>query len=171
NKYMRSVTAFPSTLYGLYDGNSDNLHFGGGLNLRGYVGRDLLVFDKVENKFVEMYSANSGGSVNIEVGFDKYFNVQAPKIKEYIGFNTYLFTDLGMIGNVQLKKGGNTVFSLPLYDAGLGAALTFKKFWVLQNIKPLTIRVDFPFLLSEPDARDNGKHWAGRWVIGINRAF
>lgn len=34
-------------------------------------------------------------------------------------------------------------------DAGIGAALTIKKFGVLQTANPLTIRFDVPFFLIE----------------------
>jgi hypothetical protein len=171
NKYMRSVFLFPQSMYTGYDQNSDHLQFGGGLNLRGYVGRDMPFNDKANGKVIDLYRGNSGISANLEVGFDKYLPKVKGKINEYLGMNTYLFGDFGMLGQVQLRKDGVTNFSYPIYDAGAGAALTIKKFWVFQNIKPLVLRLDMPFLLSEPSSNDKGANWAPRWVFGVNRAF
>jgi hypothetical protein len=51
----------------------------------------------------------------------------------------------------------------------VGAALTIKKWWFLQDVKPLTIRFDIPFFLSSSPAGTKNVEW--RWLIGISRAF
>ncbi len=55
-------------------------------------------------------------------------------------------------------------------DAGVGAALTIKKFGVLQTVNPLTIRFDVPFFLNRIPAADKD-YIQYRFVIGVSRAF
>ena len=49
-----------------------------------------------------------------------------------------------------------------------GAAI--KKWWVLQNVKPLTLRFDVPFFVSNTPYNDPA-HFKFRWVVGISRTF
>lgn len=171
NKYMRSVTFFPEELYKGYDGALDHLQFGGGLNLRGYSGRSLIVFNTRENNYQPLYKGNSGLAFNTELEFNQLFKIRAPKLGQYVQMNTYFFGDMGSIGNIEIKTNSNAFFSNLLADAGLGASLTIKKFWVLQQIKPLTIRFDMPFFVNTPGIDDGNNYWKFRWVLGINRAF
>jgi hypothetical protein len=55
-------------------------------------------------------------------------------------------------------------------DAGLGLALTIKKFGVLQTVNPLTIRFDMPFFLNSIPPTDKS-YVMYRFVIGVSRAF
>jgi aminopeptidase N len=55
-------------------------------------------------------------------------------------------------------------------DAGLGFALTAKKFVWFDKAKPLTIRFDMPFLVNRPSFV-NQDYAAFRYVVGINRSF
>jgi hypothetical protein len=171
NKYMRSVFLFPQSMYEGMDDNSDHLQYGGGLNVRGFVGRNMQVYDTTSGRNIFFSNGNSGLSANFELGFDRFFKPAPSKIRDVIDLKTYAFGDVAIIGDVTMQRGGVTRFSAPMYNAGLGTAITIKKFWVLNNIKPLTLRFDFPLLLSSPDARDGGQYWAPRWVMGINRAF
>jgi len=67
-------------------------------------------------------------------------------------------------------KGNKEVVAPIRMDAGIGVALTIKKFWVLEEIKPLTIRFDMPLLLSHiPNPETD--FFQFRWVLGVNRAF
>jgi aminopeptidase N len=55
-------------------------------------------------------------------------------------------------------------------DAGIGTALTIKKFGPFEKIQPITIRFDMPlFLNSPPFAKPDYVSW--RWVLGVSRAF
>ena len=171
NKYMRSVTFFPEDMYKGYDGINDHLQYGGGLNLRGYVGRDLLIFNTNENVFQSFYKGNSGLSFNSELEFNQLFKIKAPKISQIFQLNTYLFFDIGTIGNVFFKANSKAYFTNVLADAGAGASLTIKKFWVFQSVKPLTIRFDMPLYLNTPAIDEQNQNWKFRWVLGINRAF
>jgi hypothetical protein len=55
-------------------------------------------------------------------------------------------------------------------DAGIGAALTIKKFGPLEKVSPFVIRCDFPFFISStPYAKP--QQFAFRWVLGVSRAF
>ena len=66
---------------------------------------------------------------------------------------------LGKIQNSKLRA-----------DAGLGLALTIKRWGALQNTQPFTIRCDFPLYLSDvPFAEKN--NFMFRWMIGVSRAF
>jgi hypothetical protein len=58
----------------------------------------------------------------------------------------------------------------PRADAGIGAALTIKKWGPLVDIKPLTIRFDMPLVLSALPAGE-GEYTAFRYVVGIGRSF
>lgn len=168
---MRSVTFFPEDMYKGYDGISDHLQYGGGLNLRGYVGRDLLIFNTNENVFQSFYKGNSGLSFNSELEFNQLFKIKAPKISQIFQLNTYLFFDIGTIGNVFFKTNSKAYFTNVLADAGVGTSLTIKKFWVFQSVKPLTIRFDMPLFLNTPAIDEQNQNWKFRWVLGINRAF
>ena len=79
-----------------------------------------------------------------------------------------MFGDAGMMEFRNSKN--EKEWSKLRMDAGAGVSFTLKKFWVLQQIKPFTIRFDVPFYLSDiPNSEQ--KNVAFRWLIGIQRAF
>jgi hypothetical protein len=59
---------------------------------------------------------------------------------------------------------------MPRADAGVGTAITIKKFGPLQDIRPLTLRFDMPLVLSNiPDGKIG--YFAFQYVVGIGRSF
>ena len=54
-------------------------------------------------------------------------------------------------------------------DAGIGTALTIRRWGNRNAIKPFTIRFDMPFFLNRPPAGQD--FLAFRWLIGIGRSF
>ena len=169
NKYTRSAAFFPTSWDGF---GSDVNHFqaGGGLNLRGYAGYLMPQYDwygGVRNT----YKGTSGYAENVEIEFQDLFRfvkTAMPKVSSVIALETYLFGDIGAINfNLQTEKLAMSDFRA---DAGVGAALTIKRFPPLQTVKPLTIRFDVPlFLNSTPYTNSN--YVQMRFVVGINRAF
>jgi hypothetical protein len=55
-------------------------------------------------------------------------------------------------------------------DAGLGLALTVKRFWKLEKVKPLVIRADFPLVVNRIPATES-QYVGFRWLLGIERSF
>lgn len=166
NKYMRAAGFFPQQWSG-YGADVNHMHYGGGLNLRGYSGYAIQERDKY-GVVVPAYKGQSGFSVNGELDFNRIVPVKNQKLKETVALNTYLFGDLGAIA--YQNSHGEQELSALRFDGGVGAALTIKKWGFLQNIKPLTFRFDVPFFISSTPAADS-RYVKFRWVIGINRAF
>lgn len=165
NKYVRSRAFVPEDWQG-YNTEINHFHHGGGLNLRGYSG--YLAPVKTDSGIAFTYKGTAGAAANVEMDFERLVNFHPGKISEYLHLNTYLFGDAGIINTNALKE------SLKLadvrMDAGVGIALTIKKFAFLETVAPLTIRFDMPLYLShapyeQPDNFDF------RWVVGVNRAF
>lgn len=165
NKYTRSQGAFSPEWAG-HGASTNYFHAGGGLNLRGYAGYLAPEFD---NNDIQRYTykGTSGASVNAELEFDRLFKVK-PILKGMFKVNTYLFGDAGIINyNYPDEKLAFPGFRA---DAGVGTALTIKRWGPLQTVNPLTIRFDVPLFLSRPPATDTD-FVQFRWIIGINRAF
>jgi len=165
NKFVRSTGFVPNSplAFGSVPGN---FHYGGGLNLRGYSGYwapDADAFSLV----VPTYRGTSGVAANFEFEFDRLLKFRPPILKKVLKINTYAFYDAGIIN----YNSPNEIpeFAKIRMDAGLGAAITVKKWWYFENIKPLTIRFDAPLFLNHPSADEN--YFDFRWVIAINRAF
>jgi len=166
NKYTRAV-GFVKDEWLEYGNDVNHFQAGGGLNLRGYAGY-LVPEPGKENSLNYVYKGHSGAAVNAELEFNKLFYDAADKFSDYIGWSTYLFGDAGFISSNLIYE--NLTFAKLRADAGVGVALTIKKFGPLEKIKPLTIRFDMPlFLSSLPYVED--KYLKFRWVIGVNRAF
>ncbi|TAL58121.1 MAG: M1 family peptidase [Bacteroidetes bacterium] len=174
NKFVRSAAFFPSDWMG-YGANTNSFQMGGGLNLRGYAG--YLVPEETENGSVRfVYRGNSGAAINSELEFDQLFrfiritdqNGIIKWAKKTFKLNTYLFGDIGVIN----YNAATEDFKLADFraDAGLGAALTIKKWGDLQTVHPLTIRFDMPFFLNRIPATEN-EYVKFRWLVGISRAF
>jgi aminopeptidase N len=166
NKYTRAKAFFPQEWLG-YDVVTNHFHYGGGLNLRGYSGYYVVEKDKAGNA-VKAYQGTGGASINVELEFDNIINWRPKKISEKIGFDAYLFADAGTI---QYRNSvGKMQNSKLRADAGLGLALTIKRWGALQNTQPFVIRCDFPLYLSDvPFAEQN--NFKFRWMIGVSRAF
>ena len=155
NKFTKAPGIFPSSWEG-YGNSTNHFHAGGGLNLRGYAGYVL------NQKSGYAFKGNSGTSANIEIEFQKLLDRRLNKSHK-MKLSTYLFYDIGLIKyeTTTQQKAVSKIMS----DAGLGAALKINFGYFA--IKPLTIRVDLPFYLS--DAPEN--NFDMRFIVGINRAF
>lgn len=165
NKFVRSSGIFPSDWATLRE-TSNHLQYGGGLNLRGYVG--YLAPEEVDGEVVLAFAGNSGASINAELEFDEIFGLRPWWTRNWLDIDLYLFGDLGFISTNQ--PGEQLAFAKPRADAGLGASLTIKQWGFLEKVKPLTIRFDMPLFLNRTPALDPNP-WAFRWMLGISRAF
>ncbi len=168
NKYLRSRAFVPADWLGY--GNTIN-HFqqGGGLNLRGYAGYLVAQENNGDGNVYTVYKGNSGAAINAELEFDRLVKFAPKFLRNTFKLDTYLFGDAGVIG---YKRTDNTnAVSALRADAGIGAALTIKRFLnVLEKTKPLTLRFDVPFFINRsPSAEPD--YIKFRWVVGINRAF
>jgi aminopeptidase N len=169
NKYTRSVAFFP-TDWATFGNDVNHFQAGGGLDLRGYAGYLMPTYDWYRN-VNNTYKGTSGYAENVEVEFQELFGFigrAVPKVSSVIGMSTYLFGDIGGI-NFN-KTGQQLAFGDFRADAGVGAALTIKRFPPLQLVKPLTIRFDMPLFLNSTPAA-NPDYIQMRWIVGINRAF
>lgn len=169
NKYTRSIGLFP-TEWGGYGNDINHFHAGGGLNLRGYAGYLAPQLDWYQD-IRTTYKGTTGYAFNMEVEFHELFRFigrAMPRVNSVIGLQTYAFGDVGSI-NFNYTNESLAMSDLRM-DAGLGCALTIKRFPPLQTCKPLTIRFDVPLFINKaPYASPDNV--AFRWVIGINRAF
>ena len=170
NKYTRSVGFIPGDWSG-YGDNINHFHHSGGMNLRGYAGYLLPVnnqYDLQESGFI----VPSGASVTVELAFDRLLNIRKPKIKETFSFDSYLFTDAGLlaIGNLKQYNTSDIVDNLFRMDAGFGATLTINKWWGIQKVEPLTIKADFPVFVNATPFLE-ASNFAFRWLIGVSKTF
>lgn len=167
SKYYRARGFVPQTFANKYDTDMNHLHFGGGLNMRGYAGYLLVEKDKYGTAGAA-YKGSSGFAINAEIDFNRIVKVKNQKLKSIFDLDTYLFADMGAISYKNSR--GEQQLSQIRFDAGAGLALTIKKWGVLQGIKPLTLRFDVPFFISHTPYVSQ-QHFAFRWVVGISRAF
>ncbi|MFN8298046.1 MAG: M1 family metallopeptidase [Chitinophagales bacterium] len=167
SKYYRAAGFVPESWAYRYRDDIGNLHFAGGMNMRGYAGYLLAEKDK-NGIIVPAYKGPSGFAINAEVDFNRIVKVKKQKLKDAVALNTYLFGDAGAIG--YNNSSNQQQLSQFRFDAGAGLAFTIKKWGLLQNIKPLTFRFDVPFFVSHAPYV-NQKHFAFRWVVGISRTF
>nr|MBP6625514.1 M1 family metallopeptidase [Chitinophagaceae bacterium] len=175
NKFTRSVGVMPSTWGNFSQQNFNHLHGGGGLNLRGYTGYYAIEQDAQGNKYVN-YKGLSGAAINAEIEFDRLVTFKPKYLKNYLHLDLYAFGDAGVISRSKFDITNLTQivptngFSKLRMDAGLGAALTIKKFGLFETIPPFTIRFDIPFFVNTPPA-SKPEYIDFRWVLGISRAF
>jgi hypothetical protein len=167
SKYYRAAGFVPASMAYTYRDNMNHLHFGGGLNMRGYAGY-LLAEKDVNGIVLPAYKGASGFAVNVEMDFNRIVKVKNAKLKSIFDLNTYLFADAGAIAysNTLNKQQLSQIRA----DAGAGVALTIKRWGPLQNIKPLTLRFDVPFFITHAPFA-NQKHFDFRWVVAVSRAF
>ncbi len=163
NKYTRSMGIFQPFSF---NDKTNNFCYGGGLNLRGYMGYLLPQVNDGNYRF--NYKGTSGVAYNMEIDFGKCFGFVEKLTKQAISFNPYLFGDAGIIQtNYNYEP---IAFSDIMADAGVGTAITVNKWWKLVNFKPLTIRADFPLFINRlPYAEKD--YFQFRWMIGVSRAF
>ncbi|MFQ3576906.1 MAG: M1 family aminopeptidase, partial [Cytophagales bacterium] len=150
NKYYRAMGIAE------YDINYQGgiYHFSGGLNVRGF-----------DNGLNLSGSGLSGMATNIELEFDKIFNVRARKWSSPFHFDFYGFADIGSLA--WQPSGTEIVGMLPaVASTGLGSVLTinFRPY----NIKPLKIRTDFPLLVSHSSS---GNIWQPMFLLGFDKLF
>lgn len=168
NKYLRSAGFYPNSWVGSYQAYTNHMHYGGGLNLRGYSGFYNFISDKTLTNYDFAYKGNSGAAVNLEIGFDRMIKwKKVPKFLKPFDLDVYGFVDIGLM--TYTDANGIERSLKPRSDAGFGTALTIKKFGPLRGVKPLVIRFDVPFYVSHSSTFDNNFEF--RWVLGINRAF
>lgn len=174
SKWVRSQGVAPRSMSGYSTTDFSHIHQGGGLNLRGYTG--YYAVDQNGNNLFINYKGLSGAAINLEVDFDNYLRIRPKYIRDYIHFDTYLFADAGVISRGSLNPNNinelNTTkdWSKVRMDAGIGTALTLKRFGIFDKIPPFTIRFDVPFFLSSPPyAQPDFIDF--RYVIGVSRAF
>lgn len=169
SKYTRSIGLFP-TDWGGFGPDVNHFQDGGGLNLRGYAGYLMPQYDWYGD-IRRTYKGTTGYAFNAEMEFQELFRFigrKMPRVNRVIGLTTYLFGDIGAINFNQ--PGESLAMSDFRADAGVGTALTIKRFPPLQLVKPLTIRFDMPlFLNSAPYSSPDNFQF--RWVVGISRAF
>jgi len=171
NKFMRSVTAFPDLFTRGKNlpspQNFSHLHQGGGVNLRGYSFRNS-VGSGAETYYIS--NQNSGLSINAQLNFEQLSPFKFRKLNRTIGLNTYLFGDVGSLTNFQLAA-FELIKSPIISDAGIGAALTWKKPTKYLGLGPMTFRLDMPLYLSHAATEDQGDQWRFRWLVGVEQAF
>ncbi|MBL4656511.1 MAG: hypothetical protein JKX73_00815 [Flavobacteriales bacterium] len=165
NKYTRS--AFSTDDRWLkYGSTTRHFQSGGGLNLRGYSGYYISQENAKDSLDIRLvYRGTSGLAFNVEMEFQKIFGVKASKS---VDFASYLFADMGVINYNSSAE--SLAFADLRADAGLGLAVTIKKWGVIEEVDPLVIRFDMPFFLNRTPSTDPD-FIQFRWILGINRAF
>jgi len=169
SKYTRSAGLMPAE-WGGYGADINHFHAGGGLGLRGYAGYQLPNIDWYGN-VRDTYKGTTGYAFNAEVEFQELFRFigrKLPRISSVVGLTTYAFGDIGAINFNTPEE--PLAMGLIRMDAGLGCALTIKRFPPLQTCRPLTIRFDVPLFLNRAPY-NTPENIAFRWVVGISRAF
>lgn len=165
SKYTRSRGIVPTDWVG-YGVDYNHFHAGGGLNLRGYSNYVVPVPDGAG--LDSLNNGYSGAAVNAEIDFDRLVNFRPRFTRNWLKLDAYLFGDIGILYNRYAKGSFNN--SGFRSDAGVGTAWTIKRFGVLNQINPLTIRFDVPVVVSHAPFVNN-EHVRFRWVVGISRAF
>jgi len=168
SKYTRSLGFFDPE-WSTIGATTNYNHFGGGLNLRGYSGY-LAPQMQTDGIIVNTYKGQTGVALNAELEFDGIFKIKKQNwLTRTFKLTTYFFGDIGIIN---YSKPGEKVLKMADFraDAGIGTALTIKKFGVLQTVEPITIRFDMPLFLNRTPAA-YPDYVQFRFIIGISRAF
>ncbi len=157
NKYTRAAG-----LFYLLDVNPV-MSLGGGLNARGY--HNYFAAEQLDqNTTILGYASKGGGALNLELEYGNLLNKS-----KTLNLTPYLFADAALmqLTHPQTQK---TMLSDLRADAGVGLAFSILKFKPLEKVKPLTLRVDFPFFVNRIPSTESD-YIKFRWVVGINRAF
>lgn len=175
NKYVRTIGFVPDEWSGISRHETNHFHMGGGLNLRGYAG--YLIADERNGEILIGYKGRSGAAINMELDVDGYIPLKPRLTRNWLHLDAYLFADAGLIELNRINNVDAYYHTIPTgiwsnirIDAGLGLALTIKKWGVFEKAKPLTIRFDMPLLLNRPP-HTNPQYNSFRYVAGINRTF
>jgi aminopeptidase N len=166
NKFTRSFGFFPQS-WGGFGTDVNHFQAGGGLNLRGYAGY-LVAQENEKGEIIPVYKGNSGVAINAELDLDRLIPCRPRFTKDWLRINLYLFGDAGIINYNQPDS--KLRLADIRADAGVGTAVTIKKWGRLDKVKPFTLRFDMPLFLNRPPATE-GEYFKFRWVLGINRAF
>ena len=173
NKFVRSRGFVPNQWLG-YGDNYNHFQFAGGMNIRGYAG--YLVPVNFNNFQYYLNSGTAGASVNAELDFDKLIPLTPKRLSPYFHFDLYFFGDAGYLENQFVPSLSNNINEKTLLNTGLiasagnGIIFTIKKWGKFDEAKPLTIRFDMPWYLSNAPYVD-GQNFRFRWIVGLNRAF
>ncbi len=174
NKFARAAGILPASWF-QYGQMSNHFQMGGGLNLRGYAGYLVPVMDGVSQQY--LYRGNRGIAANFELDYDNYLPLRVGKLSRYFHIDAYLFMDAGIMGVNKLSNTDKTLGATNsnlntgiMASAGQGFIFTIKRWGVLDEIKPLSIRFDMPLFLSNAPYTDQ-QNFKFRWVLGINRSF
>ncbi|HTN16063.1 MAG TPA: hypothetical protein VL092_00170, partial [Chitinophagaceae bacterium] len=176
NKYTRSVGLVPTEWTSdVSRYNTNHFQYGGGLNLRGYSG--YFMADERNGEILIAYKGRSGAALNAELDFGNYLKLRPKFTRNWLGAAMYLFADAGVM---QLSRYDSlatywnarptNMLSDVRVDAGLGIALTIRKWGVFDKAKPLTLRFDMPLFLNRPPY-DNPQYFNLRYVVGVSRSF
>lgn len=175
DKYTRSIGFVPDEWRGISRYEVNHFQQGGGLNLRGYAG--YFVADERDGQLLIGYKGRSGASLNLEADFDNYIHVSPRYTRNWLHIDLYGFADAGLIELSRINSLNNFQNSTPTnywsdirIDAGLGAAMTIKRWGVFDKASPLTIRFDVPFFVNRPPFADP-QYVAFRYVFGLSRSF
>ena len=166
DKFTRSVGYFP-TAWTQFGSSINHFQDGGGLNLRGYAGY-LAPEKSGYGEIYVTYKGISGAALNVEIKFNRLWNFQPSLTRSSVKFTPYFFGDVGQIS--ALNSNDDEELAPMRADAGLGCLFTIKQFFNLEEIKPFTVRADFPLFLSSLPYEE--KNYIGfRWMIGIGKSF
>lgn len=165
NAYTRSTGFVPTDWTG-YGAETNHFQQGGGLNLRGYAGYLIPLNEGISQSY--LYKGTSGGSVSVEMDFDRLIKFKPAFTRNWLGMDIYLFADAGTISTN--NPAFDPEFSRVRMDAGIGSTLTIKKWGSFNAIKPLTLRFDVPLFLNSPPATEDG-YVQMRFVMGVGRTF
>jgi aminopeptidase N len=179
NKYVRSMAFIPTAWTGYSPYETNHLHYGGGLNMRGYAG--YYAFDKRDGSQYTAYKGRSGAALNLEADFTNYIRWQPAFTRNWLSVNLYAFADAGImeLSSYYTSPPGQAFYTITTpvgklsdlrVDAGLGAAVTIKKWGPFEKARPLTLRLDMPFFLNRPPYGDP-QYFGARWLVGVSRAF
>jgi len=177
DKYVRSMAFVPAGWTGYSPYETAHFHYGGGLNMRGYAG--YYAFDRRNGVEYVGYKGRSGAAINAEVDFSNYFRWQPALTRNWLNVSLYAFADAGVmeLGSYDVAAGQPAYEAAPAdrlsdlrVDAGLGAALTIKKWGPFEKARPLTLRFDMPVFLNRPPYGEP-QYLGARWLIGVSRAF
>lgn len=174
DKYTRSIGFMPDKWTDYTTDEINHFQQGGGLNLRGYAG--YLIAEARNGSVLTGYKGRSGVAGNIEVDIDNYIPLRPRITRNWLHFDIYAFADAGMIELSSINPSTywnispTTSWSDIRFDAGLGTAMTIKKWWIFDKARPLTVRFDVPLFINRPPATDPD-YLKFRWVLGINRTF
>jgi hypothetical protein len=175
NKYTRSIGFVPDEWRGISRYEPNHFQQGGGMNLRGYAG--YFVADTRDGDLYIGYKGRSGAAINIEADIDNYINLKPRFTRNWLHMDVYGFFDGGMIELSRINSLAEYQNSTPTeewsdirVDAGVGFALTVKKWGALDKASPLTLRFDMPLFLNRPPYADP-QYATFRYVVGINRTF